>query len=536
LPTGLAAVVTLLNAAKPAVVDDSAYLFFARQAAAHPLDPYGFELFWYDEPMPAMKVLAPPMLPYWLGAGIALFGEDLLFLKFWLFPFPLVLFLAVGSLLRRFAAEVERTGLVMLALSAAVAPMLNVMLDVPAVALGTAAVATFVSGCDGRRVGWVVAAGTLAGLAAQTKYTMLTVPAVFAWYGLCRRQYGYSVLAGVVATALFTSWELLLGLRYGESHFLHHVGDQEQSGGLTEWLCLKSTLFRPLVAHLGLLALGWGLYAGRAVGFGRWLVAAVGAVAAGGLLAVAFVPVGTGRYELASSVFHPLGAAVLVSVGLAVIALLRRDRGAWFLVGWLGIELAAYFVLTPFPATRRVVPLCVVIGLVACRLASQARPDRKPERWIVAYSVAVMLGLQALDVWDALPEKRLAEQAAAAVGDRGPHRVWTQGHWGWQYYTDREGMRLVVPGRSELKAGDWLVFPVIPDREGFYRPYHGEATFPLDPAALEWVAEYVWDDPIPAQTVPSLYGGGVPVGRREHPRLRVVVYRVIRDWVPATDR
>jgi hypothetical protein len=230
----------------------------------------------------------------------------------------------------------------------------------------------------------------------------------------------------------------------------------------------------------------------------------------------------------------------LVSVGLTVLILLYRwDRDAWFLVGWLAVELAAYFVLTPFPATRRVIPLCVVIGLLACRLVSQvsqARPDRKPERWVVGYSVAVMLGLQALDTWDALPEKRLAERASAEIGDPGPHRVWTQGHWGWQYYTGREGMRLVVPGRSELKAGDWLVFPVIPDEEGFYRPYHGEATFQLDPTALELRAEYVWDDPIPAQTIPNLYGGGLPVGRREHPRLRVAVYRVTRDWVPAPDR
>jgi hypothetical protein len=555
--------VTVLNAAKPAVVDDAAYLFFARQIAADPLDPYGFELFWYRHPQPAMGVLAPPVLPYWLGAGVALFGENLFLLKLWLFPFPLILCLAADSLLRRFARGTERMGLVLLVLSAAVLPMVNFMLDVPAVALGAAAVAVFVRGCDRRHLRLVLAAGVLAGLAMQTKYTMLTVPAVLAWYTLVRRRLVPAVLATAVAVAVFAVWELLLSLRYDQSHFLFHVRDQQSGmpagdstvGRLRDWLDTKGELFRPLVAQLGLVAAGWGLYAGRAVGFGPRFVAGVAAAAVVGLAAVCFLPYGLiggpdSRHDLASSVLHPLGSALLVTLGLTVLTLcvrwrrsrigrVRWNRDTWFLVGWLGIELAGYFVLTPFPATRRVIPLCVVIGLIACRLVSRmsrARPGRKPERWITGYAAAVGVGVLALDVWDALPERQLADRAAEVIGDPGSHRVWTQGHWGWQYYTDRRGMRLVVPGKSELKAGDWLVHPVIPDDAGFYRPYHGEATFRLEPTALERVDEFVWDDPIPAQTIPNLYGGNMPIGRRAHPRLRVVVYRVTRDWVPAPDR
>src|SRR5438045_1275100 len=102
-PVCVAAVVTGLNALKPAAVDDTAYLLLARQIAAHPPDPYGGELFWYAEPSPARHVLAPPVVPYWLAAGIRLFGEHVPLLKFFLAPFPLVLCYAVRSLARRFA-------------------------------------------------------------------------------------------------------------------------------------------------------------------------------------------------------------------------------------------------------------------------------------------------------------------------------------------------------------------------------------------------------------------------------------------------
>jgi hypothetical protein len=91
---------------------------------------------------------------------------------------------------------------------------------------------------------------------------------------------------------------------------------------------------------------------------------------------------------------------------------------------------------------------------------------------------------------------------------------------------------LIEPNRSQLKAGDWLILPVLPDEIGFYRPYHGEALFLLPAGTVEPVAEFEWDDRLAAQTVPNLYGGTVPVVGRDHPRLRVVVYRVVRDWIP----
>jgi hypothetical protein len=558
-PAAVAAAITLLNAVKPVVVDDTAYLLFARHIADRPLDPYGFDLFWYRQPQPAMQVLAPPVVPYWLAAGVALFGERLFWLKLWLLPFPLALCFSVRYLLRRFARGTERPGLVLIVLSPAVLPQVNFMLDVPAVALGLSSVAVFVRGCDRKSWRHVLVSGLLAGAALQTKYTMMTVPVVLLWYGVLHRRLGYAVAAGAVAVGVFAAWEAWLVSVYGVSHFLYHVRDQQAGdGGLSAWIEQKAGLVNPLLGYVGGLACATGLYAGRGVGFGRRFVAVVAVVAAAGMIAVCLVPysdgvllrsraTGSPRLDLPAVVFYPLGVCVLTTLAAAVTVLafrpdrgrlgwLRRNPATWFLVGWLGIELAAYFVLTPFPAGRRVIAVCIVLGLIACRLVSRVRrvrPWRTPEWWIVGYAAGLGLGLFALDAWDALPERQLAYRAEEVIGGGRDGRVWTQGHWGWQYYTDRLGMTLVDPGRSLLRAGDWLAVPVPPDETGFYRPYHGEATFRIDPDAVERVAELWWDDWLAGQTIPNLYGGVVPVRGRDHPRLRVAVYHVTRDWVPA---
>ncbi|MEO2090213.1 MAG: glycosyltransferase family 39 protein, partial [Gemmataceae bacterium] len=199
----LAAALTLANAVKPAVVDDTAYLEFARHLSANPTDPYGFRLFWYDRPEPAMHVLLPPVLPYWVAGGMRLVGASLFLLKLWLFPFAGVLVAAVHSLMRRFAPASARVGTTVFVLSPAVLPLFNVMLDVPALALGLAGLAAFVRGCDRRQFGWVVLAGVLVGLAMQTKYSMLVAPAVLAWYGFLHRRWADTLIAVGLAAGLF---------------------------------------------------------------------------------------------------------------------------------------------------------------------------------------------------------------------------------------------------------------------------------------------------------------------------------------------
>ena len=54
---------TLANIFKPLVVDDPAYFQLARHIASHPLDPYGFAIFWRDVPEPAIPAL--------IGLGLA---------------------------------------------------------------------------------------------------------------------------------------------------------------------------------------------------------------------------------------------------------------------------------------------------------------------------------------------------------------------------------------------------------------------------------------------------------------------------------
>src|SRR5262249_44026136 len=149
------------------------------QMAEHPLDPYGFlitETF-AQRPLPAQTVLAPPVLPYWWALALRLFGGQPFLWKLWLLPFNLLFVTSLYAVFRPFPRGADLPLLAMTVLSPTFLPGLNLMLDVPALALGLSALALFWRACDRRSPALAALAGLVAGLAMQTKYTAFLAPA-----------------------------------------------------------------------------------------------------------------------------------------------------------------------------------------------------------------------------------------------------------------------------------------------------------------------------------------------------------------------
>lgn len=556
LPLLLAGVITLLNTVKPAVVDDTAYLLFARHLAADPLQPYSFDLFWYYRPEPAMEILLPPVLPYWLAAGMALFGENLALLKLWMFPFAWVLCVAVRSLMQRFAPGVETEGTIAFSLSPAVLPLMSVMLDVPALALGAAAVALFVKGCDGRRAWAVLLASVCTALAVQTKYSMLTVPCVILGYSFTRLgkprgwlTVAYAVAAITLAVGLFATWEWWLLEKFGHSHFLFHFkGNAGEGKNLGETLMGRFAFAPPLLGQFGGLACGVSLAASAGIGWPRRVrvAAAVGVVGNFVLICVlpysATAPLGP-RFDLAFLTFSMCGVSV-VATGLFGLGRTlwqkTADADTLFLVGWVFVEAVGMLGMTPFPAARRVIGLCLATAVLLFHLVAKLG-NGKPmmPRWGVAFAVGLGVLVWTVDCWDAQAEKVLATKAMETTKPAPGEVVWFTGHWGFQWYCERAGMQHLNPwsNGTPMKTGDWLVMPLIPNDGGFYRPCPMNDAegrpFPRPDMQLEEVAVWEWRDALSGQTIPQMYGGGAgPLRGRDHPRLRVGVYRVMQDWWP----
>jgi len=407
-----------------------------------------------------------------------------------------------------------------------------------------AAIALFSRGGHRCRTG--LAAGLLAALAMQTKYTALLIPPILLWYGVTHHSVRSALLAVVVAVGGFAVWECLLLRQYGISHFGFHIAAQyanPQQTSLASICESKIALAPGLVAHFGCLAVGVGFCAIGSVGIPRRCLAGCAILWAFGLTLIVSVP----WHVIIRGVpafWQTFGILFFVAILAIALKQLRvrgsKDPAVSFLTGWLVIELAGAVVLTPFPAARRVIGLVIASGILVARAIGQSQSGTNPVRpntWILAFGIAAGVAVAAIDTLDAIPEKYCALRASAEASQRAAgSTIWFAGHWGFQYYCERMGMRPVVPGESLLKAGDYLVWPAHPDSIGFYRPDFGaELQGPSKDVARK-IGVIVWEDPIAAQTIPNYYGGIVPVEGRSYPRLRVVVYQMTSDWPARVQR
>jgi hypothetical protein len=233
-----------------------------------------------------------------------------------------------------------------------------------------------------------------------------------------------------------------------------------------------------------------------------------------------------------------------------------------FLLLWLGVEVAAYFPLTPFGAVRRVLGIVIVATLLTGRVLARtflSADDRRNVHVILAGGVLLGFAYAALDYWGAKVQQLAADEAVAWIEAQGGKRVWYMGHWGFQYYAEHRGMKPVYLGGERVMAGDYLVVPDLPHNQQSIlldvhdRPSLDVATlgllasplsqgplvassvlFPGRADAKKLVEEYVVveQDPIPLRTVSNFYGGTTALQHHEGPRLTVRVYRVIQSFDP----
>jgi 4-amino-4-deoxy-L-arabinose transferase-like glycosyltransferase len=533
----LAILLTFLNALKPLHVDDTYYHYYAAHIASHPADPFGFQVFWWEKPVAASRVLAPPVFPYWWAIAIKLTGDDERMWKWWLLGVNWLFVFSLHALLGRFTGRFAAVLLPMTVLSPVFLPSVNMMIDVPALALGLSALVLFMTAVDRNRAWLVLGAGLLAGLAMQTKYTAFVVPGAILAYGLVHARQKQGLTAATVAAVVFAAWEVITVFLYGESSFLCNLHQQDRNP--TKYLHLAL----PLLSLMGGVAPALALFGLAALGATRRVLIAglIGVAAA--FCSVLLIPETYATLTKHMTVTHAAlgGLGVLwAGSGFAVGYRLLRPRGQWllpgegpdewFLVLWFLLELAGYFVLSPFAAVRRVMGIYIVGMLVAGRLAERmSNQERRPK--LIGMIAASGLALGCFYYGIDLCEARVQRLTAQALARRGRNETtgvsgWFLGSWGVQYYGERAGLRQVVPEQSRLCAGDWLA---VPGDEWSHQHIR------LIDAPVQKIDEITIPGRLPLRTLACYYGGRIPLQHHDGPWMRITIYRVERDFTPRRD-
>ena len=510
----LALIMSAANLFEPVAADDVCHHYYAEQVLKQPLQPFGFEPLWHQKPVAAWTIMVAPVHSYYWAPGLWLFGDSVVGWHLWFLPVHWLFCYSLCLLLRRWLRRGAGLLTAVIALGPAVLPGLNLMLEVPMLSLALTSLVLLQRAMDRHSKNLAIAAGLLWGLAFQTKYSAMAMFPPWCLLAVLRWQWRewFAGFASAIATALAV--EVLIGLSHGGgSYFMQQLSDSQ----MRVW----SHLWKGMFQHVGLLAIPAVLLA--MVGFGarRWHFVTVIACYAAGILAVGFCPDRTGAtlldgavdsiaYVFMSSITWIVLVAMLVGLARSGIAGLRSwrvcgsRRMRLFLVCWCLCEICSSFVVSPFPAARRVLMVVVAFTVTAGWLAIRKAGCLPAVRSITLGAAMLGLSIQGLDLLEGRAWTDAAHGTMAHAQQHYPGaKLYFTGGWGFEFYAPRAGMLPFLEGRSQLQAGDLIAVGSI-DRSEL--PWFGSD------ARLPMIEELDFgQDGVPWSTQFAYYSGQRPI-------------------------
>ena len=451
-------------------MDDPLFIWVAKNIQLNPLDPYGFNVNWYETEMRMSDVNKnPPLASYFLSIVGSVFGwsEAAIHIAF-LLP-ALVVIIGTYLLARHYCANALLASLATLFTPVFLVSATTVMSDVMMLAFWIIAIYSWISGLEKDSNLLLLFSGILVSLSALTKYFGLTlIPLLLLYSILKRRTVGRWIMHLLLPVVILAWYQWATGQLYGRGLLTdatsYAVAFPSEFGRISFPKILVGLSFTG-GCFLVVLFFTRLLWSWKGVAVGALLAAGVAVmVASAGALGSFQIPADAGARWIISLEF---GFFVYGGISLLFIVFLdlvqRRDAESGLLFLWfMGAFVFATFVNWT-TAARSILPLAPVAGiLIARRIERQTevRNNISPRQILTP-----LIGAAAMALAVTWADYRLANSARAAAAEIHERYIynrntsWFTGHWGFQYYMQLFGGRPFDAERSLPAAGDLYVVP-----------------------------------------------------------------------------
>ncbi len=465
---------------KPPSIDDTLFIYGARQILRDPLNFYGAEVNWGGTLEPLAEVTKnPPLVCYLLAAAFS-FADEAPLVGHIVMILPAIAAVCGTFLLARRACASPgwAAGLTLL-MPATLVSATSLMCDVTMLALGVWAILVWLSADEssGRTAVWrYLAGGGLAALAVLAKYFALALLIMLPAMSLARRRPARQWLLGWLAMAvILLVFEVWTHRLYGEGL----IGSAMTFSTAAETRVSLAPAVRCLttVVYLGaatVVTLCWAPWL-----WSRKQLAAAGAgvlVVAGALsLSDHYRPIDVVAdvWALPRTVAHLLAflAAALQLFALAIVDFRRHRSGAaWLLLAWLAGTLVFTSAVNWTVNIRSLLPAAPVAGILVLRRMEQRAkagaiqtPHPRPLVLALVPGLAVSLLVTWADYRFAATQQSAAQQCLQPMA--APGRPWFTGHWGFQYAMESLGATAVDFAGPWPQLGDWIATPLTGDSQ-----------------------------------------------------------------------
>lgn len=494
-------------------IDDPVFLRIGEEILVRPFKPYSFTYSWSGVPGPMwLQSNHPPLFSYYLAAVAATVGLSEIAVHLACLPFAIGCAWFMHKLAGRFCNSPTLATVLSIISPAFLVSSTTVMADVPMLFFWLWAVWATVQAADQSRPMRLWLAAFAGSAAAMTKYFGIAIVPLLLVYWYARKRHNTVARPGRVSLHVLALWSpvFVLGawgfysfVEYGKFHPLGAAGTaveaktlltHAQYGWHTIGFVGGSTIW-----PLGLLVLFPRFHR-----LARWGLAVLMPIA----MVVRVWQLNWFRLEIWTA--HPLYAtldstfyAAMFVAGTLAIAVSIRELRNWqdpdsLLIGaWIFGTLFFAGFLNWTVNARVILPAVFPMALAAIRWlesAPETQIDLRFLKWAIVPTAALSLLASTADYWYADSVRSYARSDLRDLIQSGKP-VFFGGHWGLQWYAEREGAKHVESSERALVDGDYMVYQA--DNVNIYPP-----------VAANLVAERTYASRVHAHTVLNPLGAG----------------------------
>ena len=242
-----------------------------------------------------------------------------------------------------------------------------------------------------------------------------------------------------------------------------------------------------------------------------------------------------GRTEFTHDWSYLLQAVLLVAGGMHLLlvagveAWQRRDTVSMVLTLWILSGFVFATVVNWTISARSLLPIVPAVAILTMRRWARFRACPQASvrfLWPLIPATVAALCLATVDFRLASSSKSAAEQIVAKY-EAGGHKIWFEGHWGFQYYMEKLGAEAVDFEESIIQSGDTLILPSNNSNVTSVPTEDAELLETIEFAPCEWLGMMQRELGVGFYAVE---GGPLPFAFGRAAPERYSVFRFVRTW------
>jgi hypothetical protein len=448
--------------------DDALFVWTAEWIQKHPADFFGFKVNWWVSAIPMWVAnYNPPLMSYFLAGVASLFGWNEIVLHLACLAVAFTAAAGIYALANTWCECPLLATVVAIFTPAFLVSSTTLMCDVLMLSFWIWALVFWERALGSEQSRWqYVGAGMLAGLAVLAKYSAVTLLPLLPVLSILRtRKLGWWWLGLVVPLMMVAGYECLTAKMYGHGLLsaAGHYAQSHQFGFSGGWKAkgiiglafaggslLPMLFFAPWLWRWRILLTSAILIFGMLLG-GFWLYGDLG------LIHPWLNPeaLKDREFQLQVMLLTAGGLHLLLLVGTEIWQ--RRDAVSITLALWITSVFVFATVLNWTVNARSFLPAVPAVVILLVRRLKATRENLVSLDWLpLVPAAAITLSLVVAN-HQLAGSARTAAKRIAAKYKTTDHKLWLNGHGGFQYYMEKLGAQPVDLERSLLLPGDIVV-------------------------------------------------------------------------------